>query len=323
MLENMDIPVFSPIVKQKRHPQHRTIKKDVNGVLLLNKSIGLSSNQALQKIKHLYQATKAGHTGTLDPLATGLLPICFGEATKFSSYLLDGNKEYIATIKLGTSTTTYDAEGDIIATKPVNVTMNDIETAVNSFLGKCIQIPPIYSALKVNGRALYEYARRGEEVEIKPREIELFELEILNFLPNNEFRLRVVCSKGTYIRTLAHDIGVKLLCGAYLSGLVRIKTNDFELDETITLEYLRGLDNIGLMDALLPVDILVNKLAIFNINDSQFEKIKVGHAFFMTADVTGLTEQVRLYYHDKFLGIANVTGLKVQPMRLINDVNRC
>ena len=173
-------------IKQKRRPQqHRTIKKNINGVLLLSKPIGLSSNQALQKVKRLYHATKAGHTGTLDPLATGLLPICFGEATKFSSYLLDGNKEYIATIKLGISTTTYDAEGDITAITAVNLSNHDIENVVDSFLGTYVQIPPIYSALKVNGKALYEYARNGEEVAIKSREVELFTLEILNFLPNN------------------------------------------------------------------------------------------------------------------------------------------
>ncbi len=204
-------------------------KQNISGVLLLNKPYGLSSNTALQKAKRIFNAAKAGHTGTLDPLATGLLPICFGEATKFSSFLLDADKEYVATIKLGAATTTYDAEGEITSTATVTSSQAQILDCINSFLGKITQYPPIYSALKVNGRAMYDYARSGEQVEVKSREVTIHELELLKFINNDEFTLRVLSSKGTYIRSIAHDIGQKIGCGAHLSGLIRTKTNQFNL----------------------------------------------------------------------------------------------
>ncbi len=292
-------------------------KTDINGVLLFNKPIGISSNKALQKVKHLFNAKKAGHTGTLDPLATGLLPICFGEATKFSSFLLDGDKEYIATIKLGESTTTYDAEGDVTSTVSVTVSNNEIINAVNSFLGAQTQYPPIYSALKLNGKALYEYARDGVSVEVKPRDVKFFKLEILEFLENNQFKLRVLSSKGTYIRSLANDIGQKLGCGAHLSGLIRTKTNTFNLDEHLTLEYLQSLNPQELLNLLLPTDILVRSIATLEISDIQFNKINFGNAFWLNEPITEIEEKVRLYHNGVFLGMAKITGCKVQPVRLV------
>ncbi len=292
-------------------------KTNINGVLLFNKPIGISSNNALQKIKYLFNAKKAGHTGTLDPLATGLLPICFGEATKFSSFLLDGNKEYIATIKLGETTTTYDAEGDITSTTVVNVSPTEIINTVNSFLGKQIQTPPIYSALKLNGKALYEYARNGIVVNIKSREVEFYELEILEFLENNQFKIRVLSSKGTYIRSLAHDIGQVLGCGAHLSGLIRTKTNSFNLNEQLTLDHLQSLNSEELLSKLLPTDVLVRIIPTLEISDMQFNKIKFGNAFLLSSPITEVDEVVRLYHNGIFLGIAHVTGCKVKPERLV------
>ena len=337
-------------------------KIKINGVLLLDKPIGLSSNTALQKAKRIYNAIKAGHTGTLDPLATGLLPICFGEATKFSSFLLDADKEYVATIKLGSTTTTYDAEGDITSTSLVNCTLTDIQKCLKTFLGKIIQIPPIYSALKVNGKALYEYARSNQEVEIKSREVNIYELELLNANDANcyitptkmqscpeikspvipaqagihnganiqpskqnlesmiitEFKLRVVCSKGTYIRSLAHDIGQKLGCGAYLTGLVRTKTNDFNLTQAITLDTLAGLPVDELQNQLLPVDILVEHLPKLNLSDEQFAKVKYGHSFSYVPSKEYANQTVRLYYNQLFLGLGMVNKSHVDIVRLVD-----
>ncbi|MCE2705946.1 MAG: tRNA pseudouridine(55) synthase TruB [Proteobacteria bacterium] len=293
-------------------------RQDINGVLLLNKPLGLSSNATLQKVKHLYHAKKAGHTGTLDPLATGLLPICFGEATKFSSFLLDGNKEYIATIQLGISTTTYDAEGEITEQSNVNTSKEDICNVVNSFLGKITQTPPIFSALKVNGKPLYEYARNGIDVEVKSREIEILELEILEYLNDKQFKLRILCSKGTYIRSLAHDIGKLLGCGAHLGGLVRTKTNEFSLDKRINLEFLNNMPDEEKIALLLPVDILVSSIPILEINAHEFDKIKFGNPFIRSSLNNIPESNVRLYYEAKFLGIANIMRDKVQPSRLVN-----
>jgi tRNA pseudouridine55 synthase len=331
-------------------------KVKINGVLLLDKPLGLSSNTALQKAKRIYNAAKAGHTGTLDPLATGLLPICFGEATKFSSGLLNSNKEYIATIKLGSATTTYDAEGDIVSTNPVNCTEYDIQTCLKDFLGKITQVPPIYSALKVNGKALYEYARSNQEVEIKSREVEIFDLELLNIdgstcvipehgnsypgihndkyksedfspamqIPKSkiiiQFKLRVLCSKGTYIRSLAHDIGQMLGCGAHLSGLIRTKTNNFSLNQAITLDELACLSPEKLQNKLLPVDILVEHLPKHDLTDEQFSKVKHGHGFAYLPSCEYDSQTIRLYYKQSFLGLGVANKNQVDILRLINNV---
>jgi tRNA pseudouridine55 synthase len=293
-------------------------KQAINGVFLLNKPLGLSSNTALQKTRRIFNAAKAGHTGTLDPLATGLLPICFGEATKFSSFLLDADKEYFATIKLGISTTTYDAEGEVTATHQPTQNQSEITECVNSFLGQITQYPPVYSALKVNGRALYDYARSGEEVEIKSRQITLHELEIIKFISNDEFILRVLSSKGTYIRSLAHDIGQRLGCGAHLSGLIRTKSNCFKLDQAKTLDELATLHADSLSHLLLPIDILVGHLEKINLSDIQYSKIQHGHSC-EASEVASSELPFRLYYANKFLGIAKVSGTyQIKPIRLCN-----
>lgn len=296
------------------------MKKKIDGILLLNKEIGISSNAALQKVKWLYNAAKAGHTGTLDPMATGLLPICFGEATKFSSFLLNANKEYIALIKLGVTTDTYDAEGKIILVNHVDFTAEAIKECINSFIGVSNQIPPIYSALKVNGKALYSYARTNQMVEIKAREIEILNLEIIEFLSENIIKLRVLCSKGTYIRSLAHDIGQKLGCGASLVGLKRVKTNSFILNEDITISYLQDLDDVEKQKLLLPIDALVEHLESFNLTHEQFHYVKNGHQFSYPHKEADIAEKLRLYYNKIFLGIANRENGIIKPERLVNTL---
>lgn len=295
-------------------------KQNISGVLLLDKPSGLSSNAALQKTKRIFNAVKAGHTGTLDPLATGLLPICFGEATKFSSFLLDADKEYIATIKLGIATTTYDAEGEITSINRVTNSTLEIADCIQSFLGVITQYPPIYSALKVKGRALYDYARNNEEVEIKSREIIIHELELIKFITEDEFTLRVLSSKGTYIRSLAHDIGQKLGCGAHLSGLTRTKTNHFNLGHAKTLDSLLNSTHEELMNILLPTDILINHLDKIELSDTQYAKIKNGHSFELSTANKGISP-IRLYYNDMFLGLATIIEDKlVKPLRLCNTL---
>ena len=340
------------------------MKNEINGVLLFNKPTILSSNIALQKVKRLYNAKKAGHTGTLDPLATGLLPICFGEATKFSGFLLNADKEYTATIKLGETTTTYDACGEIVASANVNVTINEIKNVVMSFFGEITQIPPIYSALKVNGKRLYEYARSGEEVAIKSRQISIKEIEVMEFgagLSNlslssnlsfssqcesikiknleqqscsldyintsyetelesntdNTFKIRVLCSKGTYIRTLAHDIGCALGCGAHLTELTRTKTSGFALNQSINLDNLSQMSDSERQNLLLPCDVLVADLDKLELEDSEFAYIQHGRTL---ENVYNIPENklLRLYYDGNFLGVAEALNHAIRPSRLMN-----
>ena len=217
--------------------QFKRVKRNINGVLLLDKPLGFSSNQALQKVKWLFQAAKAGHTGTLDPLATGLLPICLGEATKFAQYVTDADKTYIATIKFGATTTTGDAEGEVIETSDVRFTRLQLELTCQSFLGEISQVPPMYSALKFEGKALYEYAREGVDIERQSRLVTISDITITHF-ENDVASITVKCSKGTYIRTLAEDIGNTLGSGAHLIGLRRIETAGYELADDITIEQL-------------------------------------------------------------------------------------
>lgn len=293
-------------------------KTKINGILLLDKPLGLSSNTALQKVKRIYNAVKAGHTGTLDPLATGLLPICLGEATKFSSFLLDADKEYIATIKLGVTTTTYDREGDIVETCEVKATKAEIQEAVMNFLGEVTQTPPIYSALKVNGKPLYSYARSGQEVAIKSRNITIYELDILEFIDNETFSLRVLCSKGTYIRSLAYDIGQKLGCGAHLYGLIRSKSSGFKLEDAITLEQLGVYSQDELMNKLLHVDSCVLNLPRINLTEAEYALIKNGCSFTKPGLNLAVDSKVRIYYQDSFLGLVTITSLVIKPMRLVD-----
>jgi tRNA pseudouridine55 synthase len=241
-------------------PRTRVPRRPVHGVLLLDKPLGWSSNDALQKVKWLLRAEKAGHTGTLDPLATGVLPLCFGAATKFSQIQLDADKEYEATALLGTKTSTGDAEGDVIAVRPVQVTAEDIARVVPLFTGPIRQTPPMHSALKKNGKALYEYARAGIEVEREARSVTIHALNV-TLAPVDgaqaAINMIVKCSKGTYIRTLGEDIGEALGCGAHLTRLRRTGTGGFGVAQCVTLEALEAMTEKERLACLLPVGALL------------------------------------------------------------------
>ena len=238
----------------------RVPRRPVHGVLLLDKPLGFSSNQALQKAKWLLRAEKAGHTGTLDPLATGVLPICFGAATKFSQLHLDADKTYETVVRLGVTTTTGDAEGDVMESRPVTCSVGQVVEVLDRFTGPITQIPPMHSALKKDGKALYEYAREGLTVEREPRAVTIHDLELLDLRLEGEepfLRLRVRCSKGTYIRTLGEDIGAALGCGGHLSLLRRVQTGPFTADQCITVEALEALAEAQRLERLLPVQSLL------------------------------------------------------------------
>jgi tRNA pseudouridine55 synthase len=241
-------------------PRTRVQRRPVHGVLLLDKPLGLSSNQALQKAKWLLRAEKAGHTGTLDPLATGVLPLCFGAATKFSQQHLNADKTYETTIRLGLKTSTADAEGEVIQTRGVSCTPGTVVEVLDRFMGPISQVPPMHSALKKDGKALYEYAREGETVERVARNVVIYDLDLLDMQLQGDapfLRLRVRCSKGTYIRTLGEDIAEALGCGGHLSALRRVVTGPFEETECVSLVQLEAMDEVQRLAALQPVDVLL------------------------------------------------------------------
>ncbi|MEW6514763.1 MAG: tRNA pseudouridine(55) synthase TruB [Pseudomonadota bacterium] len=256
--------------KPRRAPRRR-----VDGVLLLDKPQGMSSNAALQKARWLFNAEKAGHTGTLDPMATGLLPLCFGEATKFSSTLLDADKTYEATVKLGIVTDTCDAEGKVLATHPVTITEADALAVLPRFTGEIEQVPPMYSALKREGKPLYELARQGIEVERAARRVTIHAMDMLAWR-GDTFDLRVVCSKGTYIRTLAADIGDALGCGAHLSALRRTRVDNLEITQAVTIETIETLPAEQRDSLLQPADALLAELPAEHLNEADAARLLQG-----------------------------------------------
>jgi len=238
----------------------RVQRRPVHGVLLLDKPLGLSSNQALQKAKWLLRAEKAGHTGTLDPLATGVLPLCFGAATKFSQLHLDADKTYETTVRLGLKTSTGDAEGDVIETRPVTCTAGQVVEVLDRFMGPIAQVPPMHSALKKDGKPLYEYARDGQTVEREARQVVIHDLDLLDMQLDGDapsLQLRVRCSKGTYIRTLGEDIGEALGCGGHLTMLRRTATGPFDATQCITLDALASETEDQRLAHLAPVQVLL------------------------------------------------------------------
>lgn len=296
--------------------QFKRIKRPISGVLLLDKPVGLSSNQALQQVKRLYMAEKAGHTGSLDPFATGLLPICLGEATKFSHFLLDADKTYRATMRLGVTTTTGDTEGAVVTTSVVNVTHQDMENALGQFRGDIQQVPPMYSALKHQGKALYEYARAGVEIERPARDVTIHEIGLEQFSGDTAV-IKVSCSKGTYIRTLAEDIGKVLGCGAHLTQLRRLETGGFTLTDVVTVEQLESM-TLEQRDALLmPADALVEDLPAVTLDRESAYYLGRGQAVWKSGKIP--EGFLRLYEEpDRFLGLGelDVDG-KVAPRRLV------
>ena len=250
-------------------PGARVARRPVHGVLLLDKPLGWSSNDALQKVKWLLRAEKAGHTGTLDPLATGVLPLCFGAATKFSQLQLDADKTYEATALLGVKTSTGDAEGEVIAQRPVQVSEIALTEVVARFTGPIRQIPPMHSALKKDGKALYEYARAGIEVAREAREVTIFELNVA-LAPMDDaqaaINMIVKCSKGTYIRTLGEDIGDALGCGAHLTALRRVDTGGFHVSQCVTLEALEAMTEEERLACLMPVESLLRDHTVVTLD---------------------------------------------------------
>lgn len=250
-------------------PRARVSRRPVHGVLLLDKPLGWSSNDALQKVKWLLRAEKAGHTGTLDPLATGVLPLCFGAATKFSQLQLDADKTYEAVLSLGVKTSTGDAEGEVIETRPVAVSAADVARVQTQFTGLISQVPPMHSALKKDGKALYEYARAGIEVERASREVRIYELQLtLESVEKAQSSIKLVakCSKGTYIRTLGEDIGEALGCGAHLSALRRTGTGGYTVAQCVTLEALEAMTEDQRLACLLPVDSLLGDHTVVTLD---------------------------------------------------------
>ena len=296
--------------------QVKRIKRNINGVLLLDKPLGFSSNQALQKVKWLFSAAKAGHTGTLDPLATGLLPICLGEATKFAQYVTDADKTYIATIKLGATTTTGDAEGEVLTTAPVNVNQNQFTAACQQFLGEISQVPPMYSALKFEGRALYTYAREGVDIARQSRLIHISQILVDNFNVDIA-QITVACSKGTYIRTLAEDIGAAVGCGAHLIGLRRVETAGYLLANAITIEQLESFSTEARSSLLLPVDSAIESLPKVLLNADAAHFMMQGQAVWQAGKIA--QGELRLYdENQQFLGLGFLQDDgKIAPKRLI------
>lgn len=293
--------------------------RNVNGIVLLDKPLGITSNKALQIVKRLYTAAKAGHTGSLDPLATGLLPLCLGEATKVSGFLLDADKSYLATLKLGVKTFSADAEGEVIETRPVeNYSKKQIQAAIAPFLGEIEQTPPMHSALKVDGQPLYKLAHQGIVIERKSRPVHIFDIEVLRH-EADEIDIAVACSKGTYIRTLAEDIGEKLGCGAHLSALRRTVSGPFNLDDSISLEELEHLAESGfeaLDEVLIPAEDALDDWESVTLSDDAAFYLCRGQAVQVPkAPTSGL---VRLFSDEKgFLGIGEILDDgRVKPHRL-------
>ena len=302
--------------------QVKRIRRDVSGIILLDKPLGFTSNAALQKVRWLLNAEKAGHTGSLDPLATGVLPLCFGEATKFSQYLLDADKGYETLMQLGQTTTTGDAEGEVLLQREVSCNRADIEAVLPAFRGPISQIPPMYSALKRDGQPLYKLARAGVVVEREARSVTINRLELLEF-EQGQARLSVSCTKGTYIRTLVEDIGEQLGCGAYVAQLRRTQAGPFALAQTVTLEELERVHAEGGHEAvdqfLLPSDSGLLHWPIVQFSEhSSFYWLNGQPVRAPEAPQFGM---VRVQDHNgRFIGIGEVSeDGRIAPRRLIRS----
>ncbi|MBK9238414.1 MAG: tRNA pseudouridine(55) synthase TruB [Rhodoferax sp.] len=303
-------------------PRARVARRPVHGVLLLDKPLGLSSNDVLQKAKWLLRAEKAGHTGTLDPLATGVLPLCFGAATKFSQLQLDADKSYEAVLRLGITTTTGDAEGAVVRERPVRVTPEQVRNAALELTGPISQIPPMHSALKKDGKALYQYARAGIEVERESRDVMIRELSVdLALLESAQpaIKMRVTCSKGTYIRTLGEDLAERLGCGGHLTALRRVATGGFSLAQAITLAQLESMTEVQRVDCLLPVDALLAGHTVIRLDAANSQRFLSG---LRRRGAWDDAPQVAVYAEQPaaLLGSAHVQGGELIPDRLLNPL---
>ncbi|MHA6307801.1 tRNA pseudouridine(55) synthase TruB [Hafnia paralvei] len=301
--------------------------RDINGVLLLDKHQGLSSNDVLQKVKRIYNANKAGHTGALDPLATGMLPICLGESTKFSQFLLDADKRYRVIARLGQRTNTSDADGEVVQERPVEFSQEQLDAALEQFRGDSKQVPSMYSALKYQGKPLYEYARQGIEVPREARDITVYELQFIRW-ENDELELEIHCSKGTYIRTIIDDLGEVLGCGAHVIYLRRVQVSNYPSERMVTLEQLQqmvaaaeeaGIEPKTVLDPLLlPMDTAASHLPEINLTDVVAAYVLQGQP----VQVQGLPAEgmVRINVGEKrrFIGVGEVDDQgRLAPRRLV------
>jgi tRNA pseudouridine55 synthase len=294
------------------------MRRALHGVLLLDKPVGLSSNTALQRAKRLYRAQKAGHTGTLDPLASGLLPLCFGAATKFAQVSLDADKSYVATLQLGRTTTTGDAEGEVLVERPVRVDSASIDAACARLTGTIDQLPPMYSALKKDGRALYDYARAGIEVERAPRRVTIHELRVRDWQADR-LVLDVVCSKGTYVRTLAEDLGELLGCGAHLAALRRTASGTLKVEQAVTLDRLEALSDAERDALLLAPDTLIADWPAWQLSTEEAARFLTGLRRRVDAPDTA---RLRVYGPEPraLLGAAHITAGELIPDRLLSPI---
>jgi tRNA pseudouridine55 synthase len=295
----------------------RIVRRAVHGVLLLDKGLGVTSNAALQQVKRLYRAEKAGHTGTLDPLASGLLPICFGAATKFAQVSLDADKRYVASLQLGVTTTTGDGEGEPLRKREVHVARADMERACAAFVGSIRQVPPMHSALKHEGKPLYAYARDGVDIERAPRSVTIHAIDVLEGT-GDRWRLDVRCSKGTYIRTLAEDIGEALGCGAHLAALRRTASGPLHVEAALPIECLAEFDEAALDAVLLPAHALVADWPEISLETEDAGRFlagmrrRLGHAD---------AAQVRVHGPGgAFLGSGHIAGGELIATRLLSPI---
>lgn len=302
-------------------PRPKIQRRPVNGIILLNKPLGISSNAALQKVRWIFRAQKGGHTGALDPLATGLLPICLGEATKFSHYLLDSDKTYQTTIQLGATTTTADAEGEILEQFALPLlSAARIEQALAGLRGPIMQVPPMFSALKKDGRPLYELAREGIEIERPARPVTIYQLTLDGF-STDTISLTVRCSKGTYIRTLAEDIGRALGSGAYVKTLHRTQTGHFELDDGMTIDYLESLTELQRDQLLLPVYESIREFPRLHLQPGEEVYFCRGQSIMVSGDDgTSLPAgELLVFSEQRFLGLGVMNDQRqLQPKRVVN-----
>lgn len=301
--------------------------RPINGILLLDKPLEISSNSALQKVKRIYFAQKAGHTGALDPLATGMLPVCLGEGTKFSQFLLDTDKTYQVTAKLGVRTTTSDADGDIVSTKPVDITEEKLLIALDTFRGQTSQVPSMYSALKYQGQPLYKYAREGIEVPREARDINVYQLDLLRF-EGDEVDLEIHVSKGTYIRTIVDDLGEVLGCGAHVSMLRRVSVGSYPRDKMVTIDTLEALlekaktDNVSpseyLDPLLVPMNTALEGMPKVTVDEHSVLYLRNGNPVQASNAPTEGYVQVYVDQNEEFIGVGQIddNGL-VAPKRII------
>lgn len=305
--------------------------RDVHGIVLLDKPTGISSNDALQQVKRIYNAAKAGHTGALDPLATGMLPICLGEATKFSQFLLDADKRYTVTARMGVRTDTSDSEGAVVSVRPVAVSKEQVLAALEQFKGDILQVPSMFSALKHQGRPLYEYAREGIEIEREARPITIYSIELLSF-GDDRFSLEVHCSKGTYIRSLVDDLGEVLGCGAHVTQLRRTQVARYPADKMLSLEQLnemldqcreQGIPPKEQLDQyLLPMDSAVSSLPEVNMSSVLAAYVTQGQAVMVPhAPIAGFV-RMSVGEEAEFIGVGEIDDDgKVAPRRLVRIVS--